>query len=156
MSDESARADEAAATPSLDESVRDVSRAGKATAEAAKHSLRSLRRLASADFALARSAFGRALAWASVATVFGGSAWLLMAATLIALMQRMGLSWLQSLLITSIVSLVVAAIAAWRVSYFFQHTGMHSTRRQLSRLGLFDEPADEDPDADVTIPEDLR
>lgn len=156
MSDQSARADDPAATPSLDESVRQVSHAGKATAEAAKHSLRSLRRLASADFALARSAFGRALAWAGVAIVFGGSAWLLTAATLIALMQRMGLSWLQSLLITSIASLIVAAVAAWRVSYFFQHTGMHSTRRQLSRLGLFDEPSDEDPDADVKIPEDLR
>ena len=156
MSDDSTRTDDPAETPSLDESVRQVSRASKATAEAAKHSLRSLRRLASADFALARSAFGRALAWAGVAIVFGGSAWLLTAATLIAVMQRLGLSWLQSLLITSVASLIVAAIAAWRVSYFFQHTGMHSTRRQLSRLGLFDEPSDEDPDADVTIPEDLR
>ncbi len=103
--------------------------------------MRSLRRLASADFALARSAFGRALAWAGVAIVFGGLAWLLMAATLIALLQSWGLSWLQALLITSLLSLAVTGYAIWRVSYFFHHTGMHATRRQLSRLGLFDEPS---------------
>lgn len=142
-----------AATPPLDESVRQVSQASRATVDAAKHSLRSLRRLASADFALARSAFGRALAWSGVAVVFGASAWLLMAATLIALLQSGGLSWLQALLITFLLSLAVTGLAAWRVAHFFQHTGMHATRRQLSKLGLFDEPSDEDPDADVKLPE---
>ncbi len=142
-----------AATPSLEESIRQVTGASRRTADAAKHSLRSLRRLASADFALARSAFGRALAWACVAIVFGASAWLLLAATLIALLQSGGMSWLQALLITSLLSLLVTCVAAWRVSFFFQHTGMHATRRQLSRLGLFDEPSEEDPDADVQIPE---
>lgn len=142
-----------AATPSLEDSIRQVTSASRRTADAAKHSLRSLRRLASADFALARSAFGRALAWSGVAIVFGASAWLLMAATLIALLQSWGMSWLQALLITSLLSLLVTALAAWRVSFFFQHTGMHATRRQLSRLGLFDEPSEEDPDADVQIPE---
>jgi len=39
------------------------------------------------------------------------------------------------------------------VSYFFHHTGMHATRRQLSRLGLFDEPSEDDPDAEVQLPE---
>lgn len=154
MSDESARADDPAATPPLDESLRQVTRASKATAEAARHSVRSLRRLASVDFALARSAFGRALAWAGVGIVLGGSAWLLTAATLIALMQSWGMSWLHALLVTSVVSLVVTVFAIWRVSYFFHHTGMHATRRQLSRLGLFDEPSDEDPDADVKVPGD--
>jgi len=133
----------------LDESIRQVGEAGRETVDSAKHTLRSLRRLASADFALARSAFGRALAWAGVAIVFGASAWLLLAGTLIALMQRWGLSWFHSLLITSIVSLLVTGYAMWRVSFFFRHTGMHATRRQLSRLGLYDEPSDEDPDADV-------
>lgn len=135
--------------PRLDESIRQVGEAGRETVDSAKHTLRSLRRLASADFALARSAFGRALAWAGVAIVFGASAWLLLAGTLIALMQRWGLSWFHSLLITSIVSLLVTGYAMWRVSFFFRHTGMHATRRQLSRLGLYDEPSDEDPDAEV-------
>lgn len=102
MSEDNAQAPDPAATPPLDESIRQVGAAGRAAADSAKHTLRSLRRLASADFAMARSAFGRALAWAGVAIVFGASAWLLMAATLIALLQSWGLSWLQALLITSL------------------------------------------------------
>ena len=121
------------------------------TLQSARQTLRSLRRLASADFALARSAFGRALAWSGVAIVFGASAWLLLAATLIALLRSFGLSWLTSLLITSLASLAVTGYAAWRVSYFFHHTGMHATRRQLSRLGLFDE-TDEAADDDAPPP----
>ena len=132
--------------PRLDESIREVGQAGRATVDSARHTLRSLRRLASFEFALARSAFGRALAWSGVAIVFGASAWLLLAGTLIALMQRWGLSWFQSLLITSMVSLAMTGYAIWRVSFFFRHTGMHATRRQLSRLGLFDEPRDDDPE----------
>ncbi|MNV12731.1 hypothetical protein D3C71_1033440 [compost metagenome] len=58
-----------------------------------------------------------------------------------------------ALLITTVTSLGITGYAVWRVSYFFHHTGMHATRRQLSRLGLFDEPGAEDPDADVKIPE---
>lgn len=139
--------------PRLDESIREVGQAGRATVDSAKHTLRSLRRLASFEFALARSAFGRALAWSGVAIVFGASAWLLLAGTLIALMQRWGLSWFHSLLITSLVSLAMTGYAIWRVSFFFRHTGMHATRRQLSRLGLFDEPTEDDPDADVRGPE---
>jgi len=141
--------DGAEKAPHLDESIRQVGAAGRDTVESAKHALRSLRRLASADFALARSAFGRALAWSGVAIVFGASAWLLLAGTLIALMVRWGMTWFHSLLITSILSLIVTGYAMWRVSFFFRHTGMHATRRQLSRLGLYDEPSEEDPDADV-------
>jgi len=139
--------------PRLDESIREVGQAGRATVDSAKHTLRSLRRLASFEFALARSAFGRALAWSGVAIVFGASAWLLLAGTLIALMQRWGLSWFHSLLITSLVNTALTGYAIWRVSFFFRHTGMHATRRQLSRLGLFDEPTEDDPDADVRAPE---
>jgi len=136
-----------ARAPRLDESIREVGQAGRATVDSAKHALRSLRRLASFEFALARSAFGRALAWSGVAIVFGASAWLLLAGTLIALMQRWGLSWFQSLLITSLISLAVTGYSIWRVSFFFRHTGMHATRRQLARLGLFDEPRDDDEEA---------
>ena len=72
-------------------------------------------------------------------------------ATLIALLRSFGLSWLTSLLITSLASLAVTGYAVWRVSYFFHHTGMHATRRQLSRLGLFDE-TDEAADDDAPPP----
>ena len=134
------------ASPDLTDSIRQVGDAGRDTLQSARQTLRSLRRLASADFALARSAFGRALAWSGVAIVFGASAWLLLAATLIALLRSFGMSWLTSLLITSLASLAVTGYAIWRVSYFFHHTGMHATRRQLSRLGLFDENDDTDDD----------
>ena len=132
------------ASPDLTDSIRQVGDAGRDTLQSARQTLRSLRRLASADFALARSAFGRALAWSGVAIVFGASAWLLLAATLIAFLQYLGLSLFVALLIASLTSLVVAGYAVWRVSYFFHHTGMHATRRQLSRLGLFDENDDAD------------
>nr|WP_269670603.1 phage holin family protein [Stenotrophomonas sp. SY1] len=135
----------------MEESIRQVGTAGRQTLDSAAHTLRSLRRLASADFALARSAFGRALAWSGVAIVFGASAWLLLAATLIAFLQYLGLSLFVALLITTVTSLAITGYAAWRVSYFFHHTGMHATRRQLSRMGLFDEPGQDDPDADVDI-----
>jgi hypothetical protein len=138
--------------PGLEESIRQVGAAGRQTLDSASDTLRSLRRLASADLALARSAFGRALAWSGVAIVFGASAWLLLAATLVALLQCLGLSLFVALLIPTLASLLVTGYAIWRVSYFFHHTGMHATRRQLSRMGLFDEPSDEDPDADVKVP----
>ena len=139
------------APPDLADTLREVGAAGRAAFGSAKGAGRAFRGLVSADFALARSAFGRALAWACVAIVFGASAWLLLAATLIALLRSFGLSWLTSLLITSLASLAVTGYAVWRVSYFFHHTGMHATRRQLSRLGLFDE-TDEAADDDAPPP----
>ncbi len=145
---------QAAPAPGLEESIRQIGSAGRDTLDAAGHTVRSLRRLVSADFALARSAFGRALAWSGVAIVFGASAWLLLAATLVALLQYIGLSLFTSLLVPTLASLAMAGYAVWRVSYFFHHTGMHATRRQLSRLGLFDEPATDDADAEVELPGD--
>ena len=120
--------------PPLDESLRAVSDAGRATLGATADALRSLRALFSADIALARSALGRGIAWAGVAVVFGASAWLLITGALIALMQRFGFSWLQSLSLAAFVSLAMTAFAAWRVSRYFDYTGMHATRRQLSQL----------------------
>lgn len=135
----------------IDESVRAIGAEGRATLRSALDTGRALRKLASADFALARSALGRALAWTGVAVVFGASAWLLLMGALIALMQRFGFSWLASISLTALISLVVAALAAWRVSAFFDLAGMHATRRALSQLGLFNE-ADEDDDEDPMVP----
>lgn len=152
MTGETARADaqapgeDAARKPAnIDESVRAIGAEGRATLSSALDAGRALRKLASADFALARSALGRALAWTGVTVVFGASAWLLLMGALIALMQRFGYSWLASTSTAALISLVVAALAAWRVSVFFDLAGMHATRRQLSRVGLFNED-DEDED----------
>lgn len=135
----------------IDESVRAFNAARKDAVGAARDSARALRRLVSADFALARSAFGRALAWSGAAIVFGASAWLLLTGAIVALLQATGMSWLLSLSLCALFNFVVAGLAAWRVAHFFDYTGMHATRRQLSKLGLFDEddPEPELPEAGV-------
>jgi len=137
--------------PPLDESLRAVGQAGRASLGATVDSLRALRSLFSADVALARSAMGRALAWTGVAVVFGATGWLLATAAGVALLQGMGLSWLASLSIAALFNLAITGLAAWRTARFFDHMGLHATRRQLSRLGLFDEDnPDEDDDAAAT------
>ncbi len=139
--------DDRPAPPGLDETLRVVGGAGREAYRSAKDTGRAFRSLVSADFALARSAFGRGLAWAGVAIVFGASAWLLITGAMIALMQRFGFSWLQSLSLAAFLSLGVTVFAAWKVGRYFDYTGMHATRRQLSRMGLFeeDEIVEDDP-----------
>lgn len=149
---ESPDAEDERPPPGLEESLRAVGSAGRAAYGSAKDTGRAFRTLVSADLALARSAFGRALAWAGVAIVFGASAWLLVAGALIALMQRFGLSWFQSLSFAALISLAVTGLAVWRVGHYFDHTGLHATRRQLSRMGLFDESGgNDDPDDDAPV-----
>src|SRR3546814_5741270 len=87
---------------------------------------------------------GRALAWVAVAIVFGASAWLLVMGVLTALLHSLGLSWLASFAICAALSLGVTGFAAWRVSVFFDHAGMHATRRQLARFGIGDENDDDE------------
>lgn len=129
--------------PHLDESVRRIGASSKAALASAADTGRALRSLVSADLALARSALGRALAGVAVAIVFGASAWLLLVGALIAVLQRLGLSWLQSLSIAAALSIAVTALAVWRTMHYFDMAGLHATRRQLARLGIGDEGEDE-------------
>lgn len=125
--------------PHLDESVRRIRDAGRGTLDAAFGTGRAMRKLLVADIALSRSALGRAMAWTAVAIVFGASAWLLTAATMIAMLRNvLDWSWLASISLTALVSLALAALASWRASVFFDHTGLHATRRQLARMGIGD------------------
>lgn len=134
--------------PHFDESVRRVGTAGKATLGAAVDTGRALRKLVSADLSLARSATGRALAWFAVAIVFGASAWLLAMGVVIAALQVWaGFSWLESISVATVISLLVTGLATWRVSVFFEYAGMHATRRQLARIGFGDESDGDDTDA---------
>ncbi|GHA83018.1 phage holin family protein [Cognatilysobacter bugurensis] len=114
--------------------LRDAGRAGlSATSEAGK----AFRTLLSADVALARSAMGRAVAFIAVAIVFGASAWLLIVTTLvIALVRHADWPWSVALLTCAVVSLAVTAYGAWRALYYFEHTRLRATRRQLARLGV--------------------
>src|SRR3546814_15233553 len=70
---------------------------------------------------------------------------------LTALLHSLGLSWLASFAICAALSLGVTGFAAWRVSVFFDHAGMHATRRQLARFGIGDEN-DDDESGDETAP----
>ena len=136
--------------PHLDESVRRIGAAGRASLESARETGRAMRKLVFADLALARSSLGRALAWFAVAIVVGASSWLLAMGALIALLQAFGWSWLLSISICALLSLAVTGFAIWRVATFFDHAGMHATRRQLARFGIGDEDDDEGGDDAAT------
>lgn len=135
------------AAPELRESLRQLGAAGRSTASAASDAFKALRILVSADVSLARSAFGRTLAFTGVAIAFGASAWLLLMAALIAWLS-LGLQWpwSLSLLLTAALSIAVTALAGWRAMRYFEHTRLQATRRQLARLGI-GELADFMPDA---------
>lgn len=123
--------------PDLQESLRQVGAAGRASVRAAADTGKALRSLVAADFSLARSAFGRTLAFTGVAIVFGASAWLLlMTALIVALNRQFGWPWWAALLTCAVLSLVAAAASVHRGMAYFEHTRMRATRRQLARLGI--------------------
>jgi hypothetical protein len=123
--------------PDLQESLRQVSAAGKSSLEATSDAAKAFRSLFFADVSLARSAFGRTMAFAGLAVACGGSAWLLLMATTIAVLRgTFGWGWATSMLTCAGLSIVMAGLAAWMASRYFEHTRLKATRRQLARLGL--------------------
>lgn len=138
--DAKARAAAAAASelpPDLQESLRQVGAAGKSSVEAASDAAKAFRSLFFADISLARSAFGRTLAFVGLAIAFGASAWLLLMATLIAFLRgALGWAWTTSMLACAALSLLVAALSSWAAMRYFEHTRLKATRRQLARLGI--------------------
>ena len=144
---EEAARDADAGKPGIDELVRELGAAGNATFQAGREAGKALRILVTADVSLARSAFGRSLAFSGVAIALGASAWLLlMAALVVWLANGVGWSWMLSLLAPALLSLAFAAAATWTAMRYFEHTRMKATRRQLARLG-FGELAGLLPDA---------
>ena len=126
-----------APAPNLAESLRQIGAAGRAGLGAAGDAAKALRILVSADLSLARSAFGRALAFTGVAVAFGGSAWMLLMAALTAVLHdALGWSWTLSLGVCALLSLIVTGLGVWRAMHYFEHTRMQATRRQLARLGI--------------------
>lgn len=123
--------------PDLAESLRQVGAAGRSSFEATGDATKAFRSLLFADISLARSAFGRTLAFTGLAIACGGSAWLLLMASLIAVLRgSLGWGWVASMLACAVLSIVMAALAAWAASRYFEHTRLKATRRQLARLGL--------------------
>ncbi|WP_245156390.1 phage holin family protein [Agrilutibacter solisilvae] len=123
--------------PDLADSLRALGQSGKAGLSAANDAAKALRILISADISLARSAFGRTLAFTGVAIAFGASAWLLMMATLIAALHfGLGWSWVMALGLCAVLSLIATGIGGWLGMRYFEHTRLQATRRQLARLGI--------------------
>lgn len=123
--------------PGLREAWRQLNASGRSGLDATGDAVRALRSLLVADVALARSAAGRALVFGSLAIVFGGSAWLLLMASLMVFLSRsVGIDWWVALVATALVSLMIAALAGWMAMRYFDHTRMQATRRQLARLGI--------------------
>lgn len=132
--------------PDLGESLRDVGDAGKDTLKASVDAAKAFRTLVLADISLARSAFGRALAFTGVAIAFGASAWLLlMAALIVFLSNGLGWPWSLSLLLSAAISMAITGFGIWSAMRYFEHTRLKATRRQLARLGI-GELADFTPD----------
>ncbi|WP_045738648.1 hypothetical protein [Xanthomonas sp. MUS 060] len=144
-----AAAEPAAATPSLGEALGMFSTASREGLHATLHTGRALHRLVAADLALARVALVRALVWLTVSVAFGASAWMLLMSALIALLHRMGWSWLASITTTAGVSLVVTALGAWQALRYMEMSKLDATRRQLAKLGIGN--GDEDHN-DTSIP----
>lgn len=125
------------AAPGIEETLRQLGATGRATWGAGREATSAFRILLSADVSLARSAFGRTLAFTGVAIAFGGSAWLLLMAALIAwLSLGLGWAWSLSLLLAAGLSAVVTGIGSWMAMRYFEHTRLKATRRQLARLGI--------------------
>lgn len=138
------------ATPGLEEALQNLGAEGRAGLKAASDAAKALRILVAADISLARSAFGRTLAFTGVAIAFGASSWLLLMAALIVAMQGAGLSWLWSLLLAAVLSIAVTGGAGYAAMKYFEHTRLKATRRQFARLG-FGELADLMPDPDSHV-----
>lgn len=136
----------AADAPGIDATLRGLHDEGRAGLKAASDAAKALRILVAADISLARSAFGRTLAFTGIAIAFGASAWLLLMAAMVAAMQVAGLSWMLALLIAAALSIGATVAATWAAIHYFEHTRMKATRRQLARLGI-GELADFMPDA---------
>lgn len=134
------------APPDLGEALHALGADSRAGLKAASDSFKALRILMAADFSLARSAFGRTLAFTGMAIAFGASAWLLLMGAMIAGMHSAGgLSWPIAMLIAATLSIAITVGASFAAIRYFEHTRMQATRRQIARLG-FGELADLMPD----------
>ncbi|MEO6137449.1 MAG: phage holin family protein [Luteimonas sp.] len=126
-----------AKAPDIEESLRQLRAAGGATWNAGRDASKAFRILLSADVSLARSAFGRTLAFTGLAIAFGASAWLLLMAALISwLSLNLGWAWSLSMLLAAVLSIVATGLGGWKAMGYFDHTRLKATRRQLGRLGI--------------------
>ena len=119
------------------ESFRQVGSTGQAGLAGVRDATKAMRTLVSADVSLARSAFGRTLAFTAIAIVFGVVAGLMLTAALVVGLSRgLGMPFWASLLLIGVLCALATWFAGWRAMRYFEHTRMKATRRQLARLGI--------------------
>ena len=134
-------------TPGIADAFRELGETGRATYEAGREAAHAFHILLKADIALARSAFGRVIAFTAVAIAFGASAWLLVVAATVAwLVGTAQWSWTAALLAAAGASFVITGVAIYISLRYFEYTRFKATRRQLARLGI-GELSDLMPDA---------
>lgn len=127
--------------------LKDLRGHARSTFSGGLDSLTAMRRLALAELNLSRHAAGRSVVWVAVGAVFGASTWLLlMAAAVVAMKSQLEWSWLSALLISAVVSLVIALVAAFMVRRYFAFTGFKATKHELARFGVGEADDDEDSD----------
>ena len=134
MTESTPASGEASAPPGVIEALQRLQADGRAGVHATAETVHMLGRLLAADLALARAAVLRALVCLALMIVFGGSAWLLLMAALVALLHWVGLSWLGALLLAALLSLAVTMLAFWAARRYLAHGGLQTSRRQLRRL----------------------
>jgi len=115
----------------IEESLRELGSTGRATWEAGRDAAKAFRILVSADISLARSAFGRTLAFTGVAIAFGASSWLLLMAALISWLS-LGLGWPWACALVVFLNLAAAVWAGLRAIALAPLLALPATLRRLS------------------------
>ena len=117
----------------------DDARAGLAAARdaAASHvnALHALRKLFAAEVGLAKVALVQALVFLLLAMVMVATAYGLLTALLVAGLRSFGAPWPLAIAIPLLLSMALAALAAWRARGLLRHADFEGTRRQI-KLGL--------------------
>lgn len=107
--------------------------AARDTAGAYVGALDALRRLAAAEFGLARDALAAALVFLLLAMVMVATAYGLLTALLVAGVRALGAPWPLAIALPLALSLVLAWLAARRARALLRHADFEATRRQLQR-----------------------
>ncbi|WP_295361204.1 hypothetical protein [Arenimonas sp.] len=129
----------------LPDDARAVLAAARDAAAAHVNALHALRRLFAAEVGLAKAALVQALAFLLLATVMVATAYGLLTALLVAGLRSFGAPWPLAIAIALVLSIALAAVAAWRAKALLRHADFEGTRRQikLGLRGLADEPGED-------------
>lgn len=129
----------------LPDDARAVLAAARDAAAAHVNALQALRRLFAAEVGLAKVALVQALVFLLLATVMVATAYGLLTALLVAGLRSFGAPWPLAIALPLMLSIALAALAAWRAKALLRHADFEGTRRQikLGLRGLAEEPGED-------------